>query len=470
MSVSSATAHEVRPSNGSSTFGGGFTRTASGIDYSQANAAHVVFDGSTILAVTAGASATITITGYTVSANDVGNRLNLASGTNFTAGIYEIISVNTGANTWTLDRTCSTGVGAAMVGKMGGAFAAISTMNTNMANGHQGWVKAEATITTASSINFSFTSSTQSFVAGYTTTRGDGGQVTIQATTTSFSIVQIQNNNNLNTFVLRNFILDCNSESGTSGLATQSFGNTIENIQVKNYSSAKAFDIGQGGSQGIIIRRCLAISGGGTNPVGFDINANLLGTSAIDSWVISQAGGIGWVVNGGFFLRCGAANISGTADGWNIQGNSQGPTTLESCVGANCGRDAIRFLSSAFGNYGFSMQNCIWYGSGNKDVNNTLTAIPAGGIYFEYCFFGITPVNLTAGATCVPLTADPWTNSAGNDLSLNTTAGGGALVRAAGYPGVLQSGGTGYLDGGPLQHPNPGGSSGMLFIPNLEGV
>ena len=92
-----------------------------GTDYSQQDSPQVTFNGTTITATTAGVSATITITGYTVAATDVDNVLHIAGGTNFTVGWYTIIS--TGAGTWTLDRNCTTGAGAAMTGRMGGGWA-----------------------------------------------------------------------------------------------------------------------------------------------------------------------------------------------------------------------------------------------------------------------------------------------------------------------------------------------------------
>lgn len=50
-------------------------------------------------------------------AGDVGTVLGIASGTNFTPGVYVVQSVTTGAAT--LDRTCATGVGASGVGTLG---------------------------------------------------------------------------------------------------------------------------------------------------------------------------------------------------------------------------------------------------------------------------------------------------------------------------------------------------------------
>jgi len=52
----------------------------------------------------------------------------------------------------------------------------------------------------------------------------------------------------------------------------------------------------------------------------------------------------------------------------------------------------------------------------------------------------------------VTLTADPFTNSAAGDYSLNGTAGGGAACKGAGAPGAFAGGtSTGSLDIGPVQ-------------------
>jgi len=56
---------------------------------------------------------------------------------------------------------------------------------------------------------------------------------------------------------------------------------------------------------------------------------------------------------------------------------------------------------------------------------------------------------------------DPWTNTGGNDFSLDNTAGQGAALRNAGWPGALRAGGTGYADIGALRHQDAS-SGGML--------
>lgn len=60
--------------------------------------------------------------------------------------------------------------------------------------------------------------------------------------------------------------------------------------------------------------------------------------------------------------------------------------------------------------------------------------------------------NLSAGPNDVTLTADPFTDQASGDFTLNNTAGGGAACRAAGYPD--------FLDIGAEQHEDAGGGSG----------
>jgi hypothetical protein len=74
------------------------------------------FNGATVTGATTGASATITLSGHTVLASERWATLVVKSGTNFTPGDYQIVSVNTGANTVTVDRDASTGDGSALVG------------------------------------------------------------------------------------------------------------------------------------------------------------------------------------------------------------------------------------------------------------------------------------------------------------------------------------------------------------------
>lgn len=95
--------------------GGGFKTGATGTDWSQQNAAQYNLTGMT----TAGAGAVILHA--SASTDMVGNIIHIISGTNFTAGWYEITAVSAGVSI-TTDRNCTTGVGSVGVGNIGGAL------------------------------------------------------------------------------------------------------------------------------------------------------------------------------------------------------------------------------------------------------------------------------------------------------------------------------------------------------------
>jgi len=76
----------------------------------------IIFDGLNISATTEDASATLCLNGYSVSESDKGKWLAIRGGRNFLPGSYQIVSLDSGANTWTLDRRCTVGAGDGMAG------------------------------------------------------------------------------------------------------------------------------------------------------------------------------------------------------------------------------------------------------------------------------------------------------------------------------------------------------------------
>lgn len=93
--------------------GGGYKPGSSGTDFSRQNAAQYDLTG-----VTTAAADAILLTA-SAAADMVGNVAKINSGTNFTVGWYEIISVVVGTSI-TLDRTCTTAAGSAGAVKIGG--------------------------------------------------------------------------------------------------------------------------------------------------------------------------------------------------------------------------------------------------------------------------------------------------------------------------------------------------------------
>ena len=75
---------------------------------------------------------------------------------------------------------------------------------------------------------------------------------------------------------------------------------------------------------------------------------------------------------------------------------------------------------------------------------------------------------MCAGEGDITLTADPFTAGASGDFSLNSTAGGGALLKAAGFnnsiPGVANA--AGKLDVGAVQSGGSGGGTPITLRPS----
>jgi len=67
-------------------------------------------------------------------------------------------------------------------------------------------------------------------------------------------------------------------------------------------------------------------------------------------------------------------------------------------------------------------------------------------------------LNIAALSGDVVLTADPFVARTSNNFALNSTAGGGAALKGVGFPGVLQTGGTGHIDIGALQSAGSAGA------------
>ena len=141
------------------------------MDYSQQDAAQYNLTGLT----SAGAGAVILTA--SAAAVMVGNGINIISGTNFTPGWYQILSVSVGVSI-TVDRSVTTGIGATGVGNIGGAMSLGSTLDDDMFEtlvaGNTVWIKS-GTYTLGESISMSNagTGISPITISGYNATRGD---------------------------------------------------------------------------------------------------------------------------------------------------------------------------------------------------------------------------------------------------------------------------------------------------------
>lgn len=179
MAISNGAAWEIRSTaTAGNVNGGGFIPGASGTDFSQQNAAQYNLTGAT------SAGAGNVILHASAAADMVGNILHVISGTNFTAGWFEITSVVVGVSitvgTNNAGTAVSTGVGATGVINIGGALSLGSTDDAVFENGTPGstfWIKGGTSITYTLggtiSIAAAGTVSLPIRITGYNSTRGD---------------------------------------------------------------------------------------------------------------------------------------------------------------------------------------------------------------------------------------------------------------------------------------------------------
>ncbi len=120
-------------------------------------------------------------------------------------------------------------------------------------------------------------------------------------------------------------------------------------------------------------------------------------------------------------------------------------------------------------------ENCIFWGNTayGIDATQTATLTQNQNAYVRNCAFGSNGANyhnMQARASDVTLTVDPFTNGAGGDFSLNSTAGGGAACKAVAFPGTFPGGSSvGSLDIGAVQTAGGGGGGGGALACNPVG-
>lgn len=425
MALSAAQVLEIRSATGSDTNGGGFKAGASGTDWSQQDTPqYSVTDG-----VTAG---TTTITSATANfgTDVVGNLIYVQGGTgSVVAGWYEI-TVRNSATSITVDRSTGLTAGTGVTLHIGGAFATLGAAFAIHIIGNTLWAKGSFSPT-----GTVLTLANTTALFGYTTSRGDNGQIAVDATGMTAAN---------NTFAM-----------GASS--------TIGNVAVSN---SKAISIlGAGNSTAF---NCKASAGAGA---GFSTITQVASCEA------SGCAGAGFT-SCGTLCFCFAHGCTGASgNGFNAcssmsfcvaAANSQtGLINSATEVGFFCcisyGNGAIGF--SGFGAGGPVFVNCVSYG-------NTTFGYQWGGTspnlhgYMRNCFAGSNTSGATTNSvtlldgTPTNLSAQPFVDPTVTfDFTPNTAAGGGALLRNGGFDFVAGCLNAGFLDGGAIRHQDPAGVS-----------
>lgn len=376
-----------------------------------------------------------------VGKNFVGNMIIVTSGTNFTLQRVQIVS--TSGTTATCDRSLGTAGATGGNGGLGGPMSSLSTAtaaNVGDVAGMQFFVKSGTY--TEGQINIY----NQQCVEGFGTIRGD-------LSLTGRPVLQ-------------------HGPGPTYLVLTQSaYKSQVTNLEFK-YIGNGTGAYGEYGSSCTLVFNCKATSYQGGGRIGFypyntdstffgceaqdcDIGFNLTTPGAVAINCYAHSSGTytnqkGFAIQGGKAINC--VGVTPGSGGIGLGSVGSGQFTVMNCVAYNCGSIGIDLAGS--GNYvGGVAVNCI-------SVNNTTYGFYAGSEVagpggLVNCAAYNNGTNYATGGTAtrnrgyITLTADPFTNAAGGDFTLNNAAGGGALLKGVGWPATLP----GLI---PLNHPSVG--------------
>lgn len=447
MALSTSSVFEVRTA-GSDNNGGGYVTGSSGTDFSQQNASQFALTGLT----TTIASATIATT--SAAASMVGNMINITGGTNFTTGIYQILSVVAGTSI-TVDRNATTAAGLIGTGNIGGAYATPAKLLTvcNLA-GMTGWMAAGTyTITTGLTTTGGVTAASGfARIEGYNTARGDLSPytgLTLPLLKLGAAVTLLTDGNGGYRF--ENLAFDGNSTTGQAITITGAY-TTVFNSTVKNFSPAANQTVQLGGTASNLIQCELANIGGNQSAIycngsGHIINCYVHDNTTTAFFGLVQLNAFNFDVDGTIF-----ANNTGA--GCDAIHNNFIMGSVRRCTFYNNARDGIQDTTN-YNLYG-EISNNIFVSNGGVGLNmSVMSPGRQDSMIHHNAFFGNTSGSysgILAGVGDIAMTANPFIGSSSGNFALNNTPGAGLAIRAAGFPGRLISGGTGFSDIGALQH------------------
>lgn len=418
------------------------------IDYSQQAAAQFAY---TDLA-SVGAGLLVSSALLPFGKQQVGNALVITGGTNFTTGRYVIASVAAGVATVVGVGNITTGAGSAGTGGQGGALASLGQTAAHVVASNQVFQQTGSYTITSASTNIAggcwSTNLISLLIEGYSSVRGDlapVGAAGVRPINTASGIATFTMlTNALAAGVLRHLRFDGAGLTSSRGVASSL---QVVNVHGQNFTnSAFASNATTGSSYfWCSATGCSAqpaFTGAGTYHACVAYSNTVTGFNTASAFATS------------LHVNCLSYNNSGAAsDGFTDIGQV---ASKLNCTAYGNGRDGFRQSGQME-----SLTNCV--AENNTGAGFTLSSI--GQALVNCAGYNNTGGNtVTTSAThqlvtgFIDGTAELFTNPGAGDFSLNTTSGGGALLRAAGYPGVFPVGlTTGSLDVGAVQHADAGG-------------
>ena len=483
MAFGSPTVWEAR-TTGSDANGGGFDPVSytPGTDYSVQDAPQIAFTDLVIDAVNV---LKCTSAANPFTSDHVGNIINITGGAGFNVQRVQIISVVAGVATvvcqgagTSLGTLGSTGG----TGNLGGGLATIQQAASLMALGNKCFIKGTHTITATISITLSADNFLPCKFIGYDTNRSEFNTDTRPIITTATNSVALITFNGANGITFRR--LKFTSSAATKAAAIQ------------------GVTVASGGSYPLLFRDC--IFGDPTDKLLYA----LLVTSTASANVTARYENceIQYCTSYGIYIQGSNASTfndtwihHNTTSGFHIDTNST-VLRLHNCIISDNGSYGINLNRATTNTCGIYLENCvlynnptanfryagnsgsqgamifkrsIFYGVGANTNINYVVAGRSDGTVIISCAFGgsgaFSNLNCGTGEDAITLSANPFTNAATGDFSLNTTAGGGAACRGISFP-LAQGSTPNYPDVGASRHQDPpGGAGGIKTHPGMAG-
>lgn len=442
MAFNAGTQWEVR-TTGSDTNGGGFNITSTGTDFSQQDAAQVAFTDLVIGATTT----QLTSVAHPFVAADVGNVINIVSGTGFTVQRVQVVSVS--GVTATCDKACGTAASIGGSGNLGGGLATPTVAFPLIVAQNTVWIKA-GTYNLSALLTVPAVASSAVYIFGYATTHGDDGTPPVlNMTANSTQLMSVGSSGSL--FVMHNISF---TSTATTKADCIHNGNT-GNILALSRLSIVGFVIGLGGQGGIVGTTPSAMNLTDCSITGCSSNAiSFASPLTLNSCYINGNIGVQIVssTSSAILVATNSLITNGGSDGVELQG-ADSVIRIQNCtIAFNAGAGV--HISAGNQNTFLLVQSSIVYGNGGWGVRIDTAITYASISYTAQNAYGANTSgnrdHVNAGIGDVTLTANPFIGSP--NFALNAVAGGGASCKGLGYPGLFPGGTTtGVMDIGAAQ-------------------
>lgn len=459
MAIAATAVWEVRTTGNDAN--GGFYDSG-GTDYSQQDAAQLTLAD----VVTNGTTSVTSATGGFTAAM-IGNGINVA-------GAIRQISAFTSTNTITVDALISAASGQA--GRVGGALATPAVATGFMTGGNTAFIKYHA-----SNVYGINQGSTQNTTGGPMSL--NVAHATSKTRLVGYDSTRTVTSTDANRPILRTTTGGANAilVTGTSARQTE-----IVNLDLDGNSVAlsRAVAASTTASAGIALLRCrlrrmvtVVTSGlwtmeecqlqGNAGSIGGSTVVRMLGCVVSENTSVFAPLAAGVSATRCIFAR----NTGASTDGVGCSANAGAGWHFDQCIFDGNGRHGI-YCDPATAAQNFSIiSNCLFTNNAGWGIT---AVVSQDNIRLRNCAFynntsGNVNSNIPNAVGTVTLSADPYVNRqstvAASDYGLNTTAGGGAACRAAGFPGLLTATlTTSYADIGVAQHVDAGGTTGVKKI------